>query len=322
MTAPLLDVRGLSRDFEVRKGLFAKSSQLTAARDVTFQLDRGEILGIVGESGSGKTTVGRMLMRLTEPTSGSVAVEGTDILRLSHRDMLPFRRKMQMIFQDPNSSLNPRMTAGAQIEEAMTIHRIGSQETRGRRVAELIEQVGLPADTAGRYPHEFSGGQKQRIGIARALAVEPSILVADESVSALDVSVQAQILNMLLDLRDSMGLAIIFISHDLSVVEYFADRVIVMYLGHVVETAASSALFKDAAHPYTRALIDAAPRPNPDAPKTRELIRGDLTSAIDLPPGCVYRKRCPIAIDACAEGTIPLEAIASNHACACLRARE
>ena len=277
------------------------------------------MLGRVGESGSGKTTAGRAILRLIEPTGGAVRFEGADITHLDKPALRPLRRRMQMIFQDPYSSLNPRLKVRDIVREAFVIHGIGSPRDHAERVAGLLRQVGLPADAMDRYPHEFSGGQRQRIGIARALAVEPVFVVADEPVSALDVSVQAQVLNLLLDLQRSLGLAMLFIAHDLAVVQYVSDRVVVMYLGRVMETAPSETIYRRPLHPYTVALLEAAPEPDPAARRQVAGLRGEMPSPFAPPSGCVFRTRCPYAIDECARIEPPLVEVAAGHAKACIR---
>jgi len=317
VTAPLVSISGLTKTFVTLRG------DLHALDDVSFDIPRGAVVGLVGESGSGKTTLGRCLLRLIEPTSGSVRFDGTEITKLDTRAMQAMRKRMQIIFQDPFSSLNPRMRVRDIIGEALVAHRIGrSGRERRDMIAALLDEVGLKADQMGRFPHEFSGGQRQRIGIARALAVEPEFIVADESVSALDVSVQAQILNLMQDLRDRRGLTILFIAHDLSVVEYLCDEVVVLYLGRVAERGDGRSIYAAPAHPYTRALLSAAPVPNPDAQRQREILRGDIPSPLHPPSGCVFRTRCRYAIEKCA-GTIPPAVdLGPRHDAACLRIGE
>ena len=266
---------------------------------VTFDVPRNTIVGLVGESGSGKTTTGRALLRLFAPTAGRILFDGQDITNLSEKQMLPWRRRMQIVFQDPYASLNPRMTVSEILGEALDTHKL-AQNRRAARIGELLERVGLNADHARRYPHEFSGGQRQRIGIARALAVEPDFIVADEPVSALDVSVQAQVLNLLQDLQRDLGLTMLFVAHDLAVVDYLCDEVVVMYLGRVMERGPTSEVYARPRHPYTRALLSAAPVPDPRAPRSRILLKGDIPSPVNPPSGCVFRTRCPHATEACA----------------------
>ncbi|MEJ1158468.1 ABC transporter ATP-binding protein [Prosthecomicrobium sp. N25] len=322
MTAgSLLSVRGLVKHFPA-----AGTRVVHAVEHVDLEIARGRIVGLVGESGSGKTTVGRTILRLTEPTAGKAVFDGTDLFALSERDLRPWRRRLQIMFQDPYSSLNPRLDVAAILGEALDARGYpGGGRGRARRrerVAELLAMVGLRPEHAGRYPHEFSGGQRQRIGIARALAVEPDFIVADEPVSALDVSVQAQILNLLQDLRAALGLTMLFISHDLGVVEYLCDEVVVMYLGRVMERGPSHAVHNDPRHPYTRALVAAAPVPDPTARRARVPLAGDIPSPIAPPSGCVFRTRCPIAVEACAEVVPPLEEIGGGRAVACIRRSE
>ena len=292
----LLRVEGLTKHFPVREGVLRTvRGHVRAVDGVSFTLRRGETLGLVGESGCGKTTTGRALLRLVEPTSGQVYFDGRDVLSLEGDDLRAFRRKAQIVFQDPYSSLNPRMMIGAMLEEALAVHGLaGDAAGRRRRAVELLELVGLLPEHADRYPHEFSGGQRQRIGIARALSVEPSFIVCDEAVSALDVSVQAQVLNLLADLKDQLGLTYLFIAHDLAVVEHVCDRVAVMYLGRIVETASAESLYRDPRHPYTKALLSAIPRPDPKS-KTgdeRIMLAGDPPSPMNPPSGCPFHPRC------------------------------
>ena len=316
----LLDVRGLSKRFPVKGKPFSREKRVVhAVDDVSFSIGRGEVVGLVGESGSGKTTIGRTIMRLTDPTEGEIVYEGTDISRLSAKEMMAFRRKIQMVFQDPFASLSPRRKVGDLIAEGMDIHGIGTRAEREAEVRRLLDLVGLSADAAQRFPHEFSGGQRQRIGIARALAVSPGFIVADEPVSALDVSVQAQVLNLLQDLKEQLGLTILFIAHDLSVVEHFCDRVIVMYLGRIMEIAPSRTLYAAPKHPYTEALLSAAPVPDPDRRGERIVLEGDIPSPIDPPSGCVLRTRCRYAQPQCAQIRPELREVAPGHFKACIR---
>jgi oligopeptide/dipeptide ABC transporter ATP-binding protein len=322
LSAPLLAVSGLDVSFRARGGLppFRKAAVLQAVRRVGFTIEQGEVVGLVGESGSGKTTIGRAVLRLIEPAGGVIRFDGTDITHLSRRALRPLRRRMQMIFQDPYSSLDPRQKIRDIIGEAHVIHGIGTKRDRADRVAEILRRVGLPEDAIDRYPHEFSGGQRQRVGIARALAVDPSFIVADEPVSALDVSVQAQVLNLLLDLRRSMRLTMLFIAHDLAVVQYISDRIIVLYLGRVVETAPADALYRKPRHPYTMALLDASPDPDDFAGgRPSAGLRGEMPSPLAPPSGCVFRTRCPFALRDCAEIEPPLTEVAPGHAKACVR---
>jgi oligopeptide/dipeptide ABC transporter ATP-binding protein len=292
VSAPTLEVTGLRKHFGAGHGRVVH-----AVEDVSLHVAPGEVVGLVGESGSGKSTVGNCILRLLEPTAGTVRLEGTDITHLSRRELRPLRRRMHMVFQDPYSSLNPRMTNGAIVGEPLRMHGVASGDALTARVAELFDQVGLRPELRDRYPHELSGGQRQRVGLARALSVKPSLLVADEPVSALDVSVQAAILNLLADLQEEMGFACLFITHDLSIVEYFCDRVIVMYLGRVVETGTREQVFSRPQHPYTQALLSAAVVPDPRVQRSRSriVLDGDLPSPVDPPSGCAFRTRCPLA---------------------------
>jgi len=310
----LLEVQGLTQHFNARGGT------VRAVEDVSFDLKEGEVLGLVGESGSGKTTIGQAILRLIEPTAGRIVFRGEDITKLADRALKPFRRQAQPIFQDPFGSLNPRMTVERVIAEPLLVHGIGkNREERRRRVLALLEQVGLPRDALTRYPHQFSGGQRQRISIARSLAAEPALIIADEPVSALDVSIQAQIVNLLRELQQRLKLAMLFIAHDLAIVEYISDRIIVLYLGRVMEVGPARSLIGRPKHPYTEALISAVPEPDPDQAKKRIVLQGDLPSPIDPPSGCVFRTRCPYAIPACA-GAIPaLRQVSPGHVKACIR---
>jgi len=294
---PTLEVTDLRMHFPLSGRLGRAGAVVHAVDGVSFTVAPGEVLGLVGESGSGKSTVGNCIMRLLEPTAGTIRLKGTDITHLSRSKLRPLRREMHMVFQDPYSSLNPRMTNGAAVGEPLRLHGIAQGKDLERRVAELFDQVGLNPDLRHRYPHELSGGQRQRIGLARSLSVRPSLLIADEPVSALDVSVQAAILNLLTDLQHDLGFACLFITHDLSIVEYFCDRVIVMYLGRIVETGTREQIFASPQHPYTQALLSAAMTPDPDVQRGRQRItlEGDLPSPIDLPAGCAFRTRCPLA---------------------------
>ncbi len=291
----ILTVRGLKTYFPVRGGIFSRDRQYVRAVDgVDLTIRRGRTLGLVGESGSGKTTVGRTLLRLLPATEGQVTFDGHDLFSLGGRELRRLRRRMQIIFQDPVGSLNPRMTVRNIVAEPLTVHNIVPRRQRTSRVGELLERVGLSASYASRYPHEFSGGQRQRIGIARALASGPDFIVCDEPVSALDVSIQAQILNLLKDLQDDLGLSYLFIAHNLAVVEHFADDVAVMYLGRIVELAPRDALYANPIHPYTRALLSAVPEPDPEAHKTRIQLVGEMPSPISPPTGCAFHPRCPL----------------------------
>jgi peptide/nickel transport system ATP-binding protein len=310
---PLLVVDGLRKYFATARGGTVK-----AIEDVSFAVPRNRIVGLVGESGSGKTTVGRCVLRLIEPTAGRVAFDGVELGGLSRREMLALRRRMQIVFQDPFSSLNPRMTVASTLGEALNTHKLARGAARRARIGELLQLVGLHPDHARRYPHEFSGGQRQRIGIARALAVQPEFLVADEPVSALDVSVQAQILNLLQELQATLGLSMLFISHDLAVVEYLCDEIVVMYLGRVMERGPSRTVYTRPRHPYTKALLATAPVPNPKARRARILLQGDIPSPLSPPSGCVFRTRCPHAVTACAEIVPPVVAV-DGRLVACIR---
>ncbi len=292
MSEQILEVDGLVKHFDAGHGRVVH-----AVEDVSLEIAPGEVVGLVGESGSGKSTVGNCILRLLEPTAGSIRLHGTDVTHLSRRALRPLRREMHMVFQDPYSSLNPRMTNGTIVGEPLRLHRIAnSDDERESRVVELFDQVGLNPELRHRYPHELSGGQRQRVGLARALSVQPSLLIADEPVSALDVSVQAAILNLLSDLQEELGFACLFITHDLSIVEYFCDRVVVMYLGRVVETGTVEQIFNRPQHPYTQALLSAAVVPDPRVQRTRSRItlEGDLPSPIEVPSGCAFRTRCPL----------------------------
>jgi oligopeptide/dipeptide ABC transporter ATP-binding protein len=295
-----LEVEGLKKYFPVRRGLLKRTrAEIRAVDGVSFTIKEGETLCLVGESGSGKSTVGRLVLRLIEPTAGSVRLDGQDITYLGREAMRPWRKRMQIVFQDPYASLNPRMTAGRIVAEPLENFPDPTSTNVMERVSRLFERVGLRADTVNKYPFEFSGGQRQRLGLARALALNPSLIVADEPVSALDVSVQAQVLNLMMDLQDDLKLAYLFISHDLGVVEHIGHRVAVMYLGRIVELAGKEELFARPLHPYTRALLAAAPIPNPRAKKERLVLEGDMPSPAAPPPGCHFHTRCPFAFKRC-----------------------
>jgi oligopeptide transport system ATP-binding protein len=312
-----LEVRNLKKHFEMRQGFFGgRARWLKAVDGISFSIERGETFSLVGESGCGKTTAARTIARIYEPTEGSIVLDGDDISRLGRKEMLPYRKRMQMIFQDPYASLDPRMTVGEIIGEALGLHGMRRGKERDERIAELIGLVGLKGDHAGRYPHEFSGGQRQRIGIARALAVEPEFVICDEPISALDVSIQAQVINMLEELQERLGLTYLFVSHDLSMVRHISHRVGVMYLGNLVETADVDELFSDMRHPYTKALLSAAPVADPRRARTsrRILLTGDVPSPLDPPSGCPFRTRCAIAKPLCAESKPALEGIAGASA--------
>jgi oligopeptide transport system ATP-binding protein len=316
----LIEVRSLTKYFPAGVGLFgAGDAVVKAVDDVSFTIRRGETFGLVGESGCGKSTIGRCILRLIEPTSGKVSFLGQDLLGLGSDALRRLRRDMQIIFQDPYSSLNPRMTIGQIVGEPLVIHNSGDNRTTRRdRVAELLKLVGLDPDHARRYPHEFSGGQRQRIGIARALALKPKFIVCDEPVSALDVSVQAQVVNLLQDLQEQLGLTYLFISHGLSVVQHISSRVGIMYLGKLVEIAPSDEIFHNPIHPYTKALLSAIPIPDPNHRRERLPLRGELPTALDPPSGCNFRTRCTIAEPRCAEESPELVEIAPDHFVSCM----
>jgi oligopeptide transport system ATP-binding protein len=321
LSAPLLEVRDLVKHFPVGGGMFSKPVGVVRAIDgVSFSLRKGETLGLVGESGCGKTTTGRCILQLERPTSGSIVFEGIDMVTLDPAELRAFRRRVQVIFQDPYSSLNPRMTVEQILAEPLKVHGI----VRGRgerelRVRELLVQVGLLPQHSARYPHQLSGGQRQRVGIARALAMEPSLIVCDEPVSALDVSIQAQIINLLEELQERLGLTYLFIAHDLSVVRHISDRVAVMYLGKIVEITDRQRLYEEPLHPYTRALLSAVPIPDPklEAKRERTVLRGEVPSPLNPPSGCVFHPRCPMAVDRCSAEIPPLREIRPGHWAAC-----
>jgi peptide/nickel transport system ATP-binding protein/oligopeptide transport system ATP-binding protein len=311
----LLAVRNLVKHFPVRRGFIGKRAHVHAVDDVNFELDAGETLALVGESGCGKSTTGRLVLRLIEPTAGSVRFDGRELGALGEKDLRAARRDMQIIFQDPYSSLNPRMTVGQMLEEPLMLHGFARGRHR-ERVAEVLQLVGLEPEHAQRYPHQFSGGQRQRIGIARAIAVEPKLVVCDEPVSALDVSIQAQVINLLKDLQKRLGLTYLFIAHDLAVVKHISDRVAVMYLGRIVEIGTKRAVFNEPRHPYTHALLSAIPIPDPRARRDRMVLGGDVPSPVDPPSGCRFRTRCPHAREKCAQEVPPL-VIEGGHGVAC-----
>ncbi|WP_276355272.1 ABC transporter ATP-binding protein [Cohnella caldifontis] len=315
MSQAFVEVQGLRKFFDL-----GNKRVLKAVNDISFSIRKGETLGLVGESGCGKSTASRTIIRLYEPTAGQVLLDGTDVTKLSKAKMKAYRRKMQMIFQDPYASLNPRMTILDIVGEALDIHGLaGSLTERKRKVEELLEMVGLNAEHASRYPHEFSGGQRQRIGITRALAVKPEFLILDEPISALDVSIQAQIINLMIDLQKKMNLTYLFVAHDLSMVKYMSDRVAVMYLGKIVEMAPSEELYANPQHPYTQALLSAIPVPDPDleAKKERIVLSGDLPSPLNPPSGCPFRTRCPAAMPQCAEKMPEFKETKPGHGVAC-----
>jgi oligopeptide transport system ATP-binding protein len=315
----LLEVKNLKVHFPVKHGVFSRIREFVkAVDDVSFRIEPGETLGLVGESGCGKTTLGRAIVRLVQPTSGSVLLSGEDITQMGGSALRARRRKFQMIFQDPYGSLNPRMTVEQIVGEALDIHQLtDSKSARQKRILELLKDVGLDPVYAQRYPHEFSGGQRQRIGIARALAVEPELIICDEPVSALDVSVQAQIINLLQDLQQQRGIAYLFIAHDLAVVEHISRRVMVMYLGKIVEMAEAKALIHASLHPYTQALISAIPEVDPESKRKRIILPGDVPSPIHPPPGCPFHPRCPIAQDRCKSEIPLLREVLPGHWAAC-----
>ena len=317
----LVDVEDLKMYFPVTAGLIfqKKVADVKAVDGVSFAIKRGETLGLVGESGCGKSTTGRAVLQLYRPTAGKVMFDGTDLTKVKGGDLRRFRRRMQMIFQDPYASLNPRMSVGSIIAEPLAIHNLAKGKARKERVQELLNIVGLNPYYANRYPHEFSGGQRQRIGIARALAVEPDFIVCDEPVSALDVSIQAQIINLLEDLQQKFGLTYLFIAHDLAVVRHISDRVAVMYLGHMVELADRNELYENPLHPYTKALLSAVPVPDPSLETMREriILTGDVPSPLRPPPGCVFHTRCPIAADVCRAQLPEWRDVGKGHWVAC-----
>ena len=316
--APVLHVRDLKKHFIVSKGIFRRNAGRVFAVDgVSFSIARGETLGLVGESGCGKSTVGRAVLRLIEPTDGKIELEGHDITRLAGAQLRPFRRQMQIIFQDPFSSLDPRMRAGDIVGEPLRVHRVARGAKRSERVAELFERVGLRRAQMSNYPHQFSGGQRQRIGIARALALSPKLIIADEPVSSLDVSIQAQVLNLMMDLQRELGLAYLFISHNLAVVEHISHRIAVMYLGRIVEHTDKRSLFTAPQHPYTELLLSAVPVPDPAVKRERRVLQGDVPSPVNPPAGCHFHTRCPYAVAVCRVETPPLREVRPGHFAAC-----
>jgi oligopeptide/dipeptide ABC transporter ATP-binding protein len=321
MSGPLLEVEGVGRQFVVRRSVLGRPTVIMTAVDrVSFSLEAGRTLGLVGESGSGKSTLGRLVLRLVDPTAGRIRFDGRDVTALNERALRPLRRNAQLIFQDPYASLNPRMTVGQILAEPLMLHDVVPPPRRAERVSELLRLVGLEPRMISRYPHEFSGGQRQRIAIARALAVEPKLIVCDEPVSALDVSIRAQVINLLRDLQQRLGLAYIFISHDLAVVKHIADRIAVMHLGRIVEIGPNSALFANPRHPYSRALLAAIPVPDPTAKRERIILDGETPSALHPPAGCAFHTRCPFAVARCR--TEQPELVGAAHAAACHRADE
>ena len=320
MTEPLLTVRNLKKHFPIRRGIFSRGkTHVYAVNDVSFEVKRGETLGLVGESGCGKTTVGLSILRLIEPTGGTIHFEGKGLLGLGREEMRALRRRMQMIFQDPFSSLNPWATVAEIVGEGLEIHGLARGKEKKERVASILHKVGLKPEHLGRYPHAFSGGQRQRIGIARALILNPELVVADEPVSALDVSIQAQVVNLMRDLQSEFHFALIVIAHDLSVVAHMSDRVAVMYLGRIVELAPCVSLFNSPRHPYTLALLSAIPEPDPHVQKKRILLEGDVPSPIHLPPGCVFESRCPQKREICSSlhEAPPFREIEAGHFVSC-----
>ena len=317
-TETLLEVTNLKKYFPIKGGVFSRTVGFVyAVDDVSFTVDKGETLGLVGESGCGKSTTGRSILRLIEPTDGKVTFEGQDVTALDKNAMRALRREMQIIFQDPYASLNPRMTVGSIIGEPLEIHKIARGSEKTERVASLLQKVGLRAEDMRKYPHEFSGGQRQRIGIARALALNPKLIVCDEPVSALDVSIQAQVINLLGDLQEEFGLSYLFIAHNLNVVEHISNRVAVMYLGQIVELASDTDLYNDAQHPYTEALLSAVPIPDPTVQKKRIILQGDVPSPIDPPSGCHFHTRCMYKEKICEEEAPEFKHIGGGHWVSC-----
>lgn len=316
----LIEIKNLSKYFKTKNGFFSgNKGLLKAVDDVSFEIKQGETLGLVGESGCGKSTLGRTLLKLYNPTAGEIYYDSKEIGCLSNKHMLPYRKDMQMIFQDPYASLNPRLTVGDIVGEPLDIHNLASGKEREEKVKYYLNRVGLNASHVSRYPHEFSGGQRQRIGIARALAVNPKFIVCDEPISALDVSIQAQIVNMLEELQEDLGLTYLFIAHDLSMVKHISNRVGIMYLGKLVEISQSNEVYGNPLHPYTQALLSAIPIPNPDAAKSRKriILEGDIPSPIDPPPGCRFKSRCKYAKPICGEEEPTLKEVAKGHCVAC-----
>jgi oligopeptide/dipeptide ABC transporter ATP-binding protein len=314
----LLEVDNLVKHFPVRGGLLSRVvGRVHAVNGVSFQILRGETLGVVGESGCGKSTLGKVLLRLLDPTSGRIVFDKQDVTRLSYRALRPLRNRAQIVFQDPNSSLNPRLSVSAMLREVIRFHNVVPRSETEAYIQELLKKVGMPADAQTKYPHEFSGGQRQRLGIARALAVRPEFIVADEPVSALDVSIQAQVLNLLMDLKDEFSLTMLFISHDLKVVAHFCDRLLVMYLGHVVEEMPCTDIHRDALHPYTQALLRANPINDPDERRELQVLEGEVPSPYNPPSGCPFVTRCPLVQERCHAEMPPLTARAKGHRVAC-----
>ena len=315
---PILEVKDLKKHFPVKKGLLRRTvGQVYAVDGISFTIGEGETLGLVGESGCGKSTAGRAILRLIEPTSGTVKMMGRDIAGLSKKELRPYRQQMQIVFQDPYSSLNPRMSAGDIVGEPLLVHGVGSRKERNEKVAALFERVGLRAAQMTNYPHQFSGGQRQRIGIARALALGPKLIVGDEPVSALDVSIQAQVINLLQDLQRERRLSYLFISHNLAVVEHISHRIAVMYLGRIVEYADTRSIFTRPQHPYTEALMSAVPVPDPSVRRKKKVVQGDVPSPVNPPPGCHFHTRCPYAVARCKAEAPLLREIAPGHHVSC-----
>lgn len=315
---PVLEVRDLKKHFPIQSGILRRTiGHVYAVDGVSFAIGKGQTLGLVGESGCGKSTVGRTAMRLLEPTAGSIHIAGADVTNLSKEELRPYRREMQIIFQDPFSSLNPRMTAGEIVKEPLYIHDIGDNKEREEMTKALFDRVGLRQAQMNNYPHQFSGGQRQRIGIARALALNPKMIVGDEPVSALDVSIQAQVINLMMDLQDELDLAYLFIAHDLAVVEHISDYVAVMYLGRIVEYTDKKTLFTNPQHPYTEALLSAAPIPDPTIKREKRILQGDVPSPIKPPSGCHFHTRCPYAEERCRVETPVLKELSPGHTVAC-----
>jgi oligopeptide/dipeptide ABC transporter ATP-binding protein len=314
---PLLEVKDLTKTFRIGKTPFKQTESVMAVDKVSFKIQPKEVLGLVGESGCGKTTCGKLILKIIEPTGGSIHFKGTDITTLSRKEMLPFKKQMMIIYQDPFGSLDPRMTIARAIREPIDVHNSIHVQERENKVVELMKTVGLSPDQRNRYPHEFSGGQRQRIGIARALATNPEFIVADESVSALDVSIQAQIINLLQQLQDEFGLTMLFISHDLSVIKHISDTVSVMYVGKIVETAPKRELFANPKHPYTKALLSAIPIPDPEKKRKGTILMGDVPSPINPPPGCRFHTRCPHVMDMCKTEDPPFRQVGVDHSAAC-----